>query len=303
MVFKLAKSTPVYNFSKYHHPSITVENGSTIEIETYDCYEDQIQSTDSTYESLDWDKVNPTTGPIFVRGAERGDILVVTIDAIELSDQGVMSVSPGKGVLGDQIEKFETKIIPIRNNKAIFDERLEIPLNPMVGVIGVAPYADPVSNGTPGSHGGNMDNKMITTGTTLYFPVATDGALFALGDLHAAMGDGEVSVTGIEIAGKVTVTFDIIKQVALANPLLETVDKIATIASARTLDEAVKISVADMAKLLQGKINLSFSELTMLFSAVGQTEICQVVDPLMTARFVLPKWVLASYGVESFLGE
>ncbi|MCM3160660.1 acetamidase/formamidase family protein [Metabacillus litoralis] len=294
------RSQPIYAFSKEHSPISNINSGETVIIETYDCFENQITSADSTYESLDWSKVNPATGPVYVEGAEVGDILEVTIDDIKLEDQGVMAVSPGMGVLGEKITNFEAKLIPIENGKAIFNENIHIPLNPMIGVIGVAPQGEPISCGTPGSHGGNMDNKMITKGTTLYFPVFQQGALFALGDLHAAMGDGEICVTGIEIAGQVTVTLKVIKGKSLYNPVLETDEFIGTIASAKTIDEAVKLSVEDMVELLQDKLNLPLSELTMLLSAVGQTEICQVVDPLMTTRFLVPKWVLEKNNVSLF---
>lgn len=294
------RSQPIYAFSKEHAPILNVKSGETVIIETYDCFENQITSADSTYESLDWSKVNPATGPVYVEGAEVGDILEVTIDDIKLEDQGVMAVSPGMGVLGEKITKFEAKLIPVENGKAIFNENIHIPLNPMIGVIGVAPQGEPISCGTPGSHGGNMDNKMITKGTTLYFPVFQQGALFALGDLHAAMGDGEVCVTGIEIAGQVTVTIKVIKGKSLSNPVLETEECIGTIASAKTIDEAVKMSVEDMVELLHDKLDLPLSELTMLLSAVGQTQICQVVDPLMTTRFLVPKWVLAKNNISLF---
>ena len=294
------RSQPIYAFSKEHAPILNVKSGETVIIETNDCFENQITLADSTYESLDWSKVNPATGPVYVEGAEVGDILEVTIDDIKLEDQGVMAVSPGMGVLGERITKFEAKLIPIENGKAIFNENIHLPLNPMIGVIGVAPQGEPISCGTPGSHGGNMDNKMITKGTTLYFPVFQQGALFALGDLHAAMGDGEVCVTGIEIAGQVTVTIKVIKGKSLSNPVLETEEFIGTIASAKTIDEAVKMSVEDMVELLQSKLDLPLSELTMLLSAVGQTQICQVVDPLMTTRFLVPKWVLEKNNVSLF---
>ncbi|MFD2215598.1 acetamidase/formamidase family protein [Metabacillus endolithicus] len=294
------RSQPIYAFSKEHSPILNMKSGETVIIETYDCFENQITSANSTYESLDWSKVNPATGPVYVEGAEVGDILEVTIDDIKLEDQGVMAVSPGMGVLGEKITKFEAKLIPVENGKAIFNENIHIPLNPMIGVIGVAPQGEPISCGTPGSHGGNMDNKMITKGTTLYFPVFQQGALFALGDLHAAMGDGEVCVTGIEIAGQVTVTIKVIKGKSLRNPVLETEEFIGTIASAKTIDEAVKVSVEDMVELLQDKTRLPLSELTMILSAVGQTQICQVVDPLMTTRFLVPKWVLEKNNVSLF---
>ena len=114
------RSQPIYDFSKEHSPILNINSGETVIIETYDCFENQITSADSTYESLDWGKVNPATGPVYVEGAEVGDILEVTIDDIKLEDQGVMAVSPGMGVLGEKITNFEAKLIPIENGKAIF---------------------------------------------------------------------------------------------------------------------------------------------------------------------------------------
>lgn len=289
----------IYAFSKDNEPVMRVASGTTVEIETYDCFTNQLKTTDQ-FQSLDWDQINPATGPIYVEGAEPGDILAVKIENIELAAEGVMAVGPGLGVLGKRMEKYEAKPIPIRDGYAIFNDDIHIPLNPMIGVIGVAPAGEPVSCGTPGDHGGNMDNKMITTGVTLYFPVFVSGALFALGDLHAAMGDGEIGVSGIEIPAKVTVTLEVKKGKSIPSPMLENDFAIVTIASAATLDEAVSRSVEQMADFLAPQVSLPFSELTMLLSAVGQTQICQVVDPLMTARFVVPKSILKNLSVSTF---
>lgn len=168
----------------------------------------------------------------------------------------------------------------------------------MIGVIGVAPEGEGVNCGTPGAHGGNMDNKMVAEGATLYFPVFTEGALFGLGDLHAAMGDGEVSVSGVEVPGEVTVTLEVIKGEALAHPMLENDEVFTQIVSAETLDEAAKLAASEMIERVTKKSGLPLSEVTMLMSAVGQSEICQIVDPLMTARFVVPKWLLKELDVE-----
>lgn len=202
----------VYDFNKNHRPIKSVTSGTTIEIETYDCFKNQISSEETVLTELDWNEINPATGPIFVEGAMPGDVLRVKIEKLDIAEQGVMVVEPNQGVMGHRISKMEAKIIPIMNGKAIFNE-IEIPLNPMIGVIGVAPEGEGVNCGTPGPHGGNMDNKMITEGATLYFPVFVEGALFGLGDLHAAMGDGEISVSGIEVPGRVTITLDVLKEV------------------------------------------------------------------------------------------
>lgn len=281
----------IYAFSGKHEPILRVASGSRLTIETYDCFTNQIQAETTAVEAIDWNQINPATGPIYVEGAMPGDALKVKIELIELADRGVMATGPGLGVMGHRIEKFTVKLIPIENGQAIFNQ-VKIPLNPMIGVIGVAPAEGEVSCGTPGSHGGNMDNTMITEGATLYFPVGVEGALFGLGDLHAAMGDGEVGVSGIEIPGRVTVTLEVIKGLAIAHPFLENDEAVVSIVSAPTLDEAVKTAVEQMVDRLLPTTGLSLAELTMLMSAVGQTQICQVVDPLMTARFVVPKSIL-----------
>ncbi|CAG9623199.1 acetamidase/formamidase family protein [Sutcliffiella rhizosphaerae] len=283
----------IYDFNKNHKPVLSVPSGSTLEIETFDCFQNQIQSEDTEITGIDWNRVNPATGPVYIEEAMPGDVLKVKIEKLEIGNQGVMVVGPNLGVMGHRIEKMESKIIPIREGKAIFNE-IEIPLNPMIGVIGVAPDGEGISCGTPDSHGGNMDNKMVTEGATLYFPVFTEGALFATGDFHAAMGDGEISVSGIEVPGKVTLTLEVLKNENLEHPMLENEEVVTTIVSAKTLDEAAKKATEVMIDRVVDNTGMSLSETTMLMSAVGQLEVCQIVDPLVTARFAVPKKIFVS---------
>ena len=282
----------IYEFNETNQPIATVASGSMVRIETYDCFKNQIDSEDMELTNLDWDQINPATGPIFVEDAKPGDVLKVKIHSIEIDSQGVMLVGPNLGVMGHQIDKLSAKILPIENDKILFNELL-LPLNKMIGVIGVAPSGQGVNCGTPGAHGGNMDNKMVTEGATLYFPVAVEGALFGLGDFHAAMGDGEVSVSGVEVAGAATVTLEVMKGQHLEQPMLENAESFTQIASAMTLDEASKMATQLMINRLVERTDMNVSEVTMLMSAVGQLEICQVVDPLVTVRFVVPKWLLS----------
>ena len=241
--------------------------------------------------AINWDQINPATGPVYVEGAMPGDVLKVKIEKIEIGEQGVMVVGPELGIMGHRIEEMASKILPIKNDKVLFND-IELPINKMIGVIGVAPEGVGVNCGTPGAHGGNMDNKMITEGATLYFPVFVEGALFSLGDFHAAMGDGEVSVSGVEVSGAATVTLEVIKGETLRHPMLENDEVFTQIVSAETVDEAAKLATIEMIERIVEKSDLPISEVTMLMSAVGQSEICQIVDPLMTARFVVPKWLL-----------
>ncbi|MFD1206585.1 acetamidase/formamidase family protein [Sporosarcina contaminans] len=281
----------IYDFNKTHEPIRKVQSGSTVTIQTYDCFQNQIQSPDTEVAAIDWDKINPATGPLYVEGAMPGDVLKVQIERIDIGQQGVMVVGPELGVMGHALTKMESKVVPITDEHVLFND-LRIPLNKMIGVIGVAPEGEGINCGTPGAHGGNMDNKMVTEGATLYFPVFAKGALFALGDLHAAMGDGEVSVSGVEVAGEVTVTLTVLKDVSLRHPMLENANAFTQIVSAPTLDEAAKTAATEMIERIVEKSALPVSEVTMLMSAIGQSEICQIVDPLMTARFVVPKWAL-----------
>ncbi|MFD1030037.1 acetamidase/formamidase family protein [Metaplanococcus flavidus] len=302
-MYKLSTNDVIYSFSSINPPVLRVQSGDTVAIDTFDCFTDQIQRADQEVSAIDWDRINPATGPIYIEGAAAGDLLKVTIDDLEIGNQGVMVTGPDLGVMGHRMEKMEAKIVPIEDGKALFNEKLHLPLNPMIGVIGVAPEGKAVSCGTPGAHGGNMDTKQITKGATLYFPVFAEGALFALGDFHAAMGDGEISVSGIEVPGRATVTLEVIKGFHSKYPVLANKDGVSLLVSAMTLDEAVKIAAEEMIDLLLPFTDLSVSEMTMLMSAAGEAQISQVVDPLVTVRFFVPQHVLDALDIRLFSHE
>jgi amidase len=287
-MLKISKENCVHKMSKDNPPVATVESGSKIEFSMYDALRNQITSDEQSLNELNWDVLNPATGPVYVSGAKVGDVLKVTIKSIEVVSRGVVAVIPNAGLLGDKITASEVKIIPIEDGFAKFND-ISIPIRPMIGVIGVAPAGEPIPTGTPDSHGGNMDNKLITAGTTLYFPVFVDGALLAMGDLHAVMGDGEIIVTGVEIAGKVTVVVEVIKGHTISNPIHETDTHFYTIGSALDLLDAVKIATEDMHAIVMKQLDLSFNEAGMLLSLIGDAQIAQVVDPLLTARFGVSK--------------
>lgn len=191
----------LYAFSSALDPVLTVPSGETVRICTKDCFGNQLAGPEDELDEIDWDAINPATGPIYVEGAVVGGALKVSIDAIEFDGHACSCTGKDEGVYGDRLDGWSTRFYRIEDGELIWDENVRIPLNPMIGVIGVAPAGEPVNCGTPGAHGGNMDNTAITEGATLYFPVEADGALFGLGDMHAVMGDGEVSVSGAEADG------------------------------------------------------------------------------------------------------
>ncbi|HHV96849.1 MAG TPA: acetamidase [Clostridiaceae bacterium] len=292
MEYKLSNQYNIYKFSKENPVALYVDSGSTICIETMDCFANQIQSETDVLENIDLERVNPATGPIYVRDAYPGDILKVSIEDITVNKKGVMLTGKNLGVLGEELTDTHLKIVPIIDDKIIFNSNIKIPVNPMIGVIGVAPEIGECYCGVSGPHGGNMDNTMISVGSTLYLPIFVEGALFALGDLHAAMGDGEIGVSGVEVAGSVKVKLEVIKGFRLRNPLLENNEFFSTIASSKNLDSAVELAIKDMAEFLKERMNLPLHEIVMLMSALGSTQICKVIEPTRAARFLMPRWII-----------
>jgi amidase len=168
----------------------------------------------------------------------------------------------------------------------------------MIGVIGVAPAETPVPNGTPGMHGGNMDCTLIGEGASLYLTAGVDGALFGAGDLHAAMGDGEIVVCGAETEGEVRFRAQKADLPGLPTPFVENEEVVATIYSADTIDEAVQGAIHRMADFLTGIAKMPLNDAGMLMSVAGALKFCQIVDPKKTVRFEFPKRVLKEYGFE-----
>lgn len=285
-----------YAFDKTLEPAMVVPSGTTVRVRTKDCFGNQIQKPEDELDGIDWDHTNPATGPIFVEGAVPGGALMVSIDAIEFDNKSVSCTGENEGVCGDRFNAWSTQVCEIDGDELVWDERLRIPLRPMIGVIGVAPEGDPINCGTPGSHGGNMDNMAITAGATLYFPVFADGALFGCGDMHAVMGDGEISVSGAEAAGWATVTLTAMPELKLVDPLIENATHFGVIASAETLDAAADRAVHEMVDLICDRTAEDPDKVVMLLSLVGDVQVCQMVDPEKTIRFMVPKYVLDSLG-------
>ena len=285
-----------YAFDKTLEPAMVVPSGTTVRVRTKDCFGNQIQKPEDELDGIDWDHTNPATGPIFVEGAVPGGALKVSVGAIEFDNKSVSCTGENEGVCGDRFNAWSTQVCEIDGDELVWDERLRIPLRPMIGVIGVAPEGDPINCGTPGSHGGNMDNTAITAGATLYFPVFADGALFGCGDMHAVMGDGEISVSGAEAAGWATVTLTAMPELKLVDPLIENATHFGVIASAETLDAAADRAVHEMVDLICDRTAEDPDKVVMLLSLVGDVQVCQMVDPEKTIRFMVPKSVLDSLG-------
>lgn len=292
----IPSSRVVYTMSPGHAPAARCASGDTLCFQTLDCFGGQITSPDQRLGGLDWDHINPATGPLYVEGARPGDVLKVEILDIALADHGVMTDAPNEGVIGAALTEEATRLLPIREGRAVLNEKLSFPICPMIGVIGTAPAEGAVPTGTPGPHGGNMDCKRIGAGAVLYLPVAVEGALLAMGDLHAAMGDGEVVVCGVEIAGQVTVRVTVLKDCPLPTPFLVTERAFMTISSAPTLNDAAADATLRMRDFLFRRVGLEEHDAGMVLSIAGDVRVCQMVDPQVTCRMEVPLAVAQSCG-------
>jgi amidase len=298
MTIKVTRDKLFFAFEPKLDPAVRAGQGDEILLETHDCFEGQIQRPQDLVDKLDWDHVNPATGPVYIEGAMPGDILRVDLLEVKVGEQASMVTIPGEGALGDVITQMETAILKVEDNEIIFKNKLRIPKKPMIGVIGVAPESGSVPNGTPGPHGGNLDCTLMCQGNSAYFTVGVEGALFGAGDFHAAMGDGEIVVCGAEISGELRFRARVVDLKGLPTPFVQTPEVLATIYSAATIDEAANGAIHRMAQFLTDFAKISLNDAGMLMSLVGQLKFCQVVDPLKTVRFEFPKWVLAEYGFE-----
>ncbi|MBS3933005.1 MAG: acetamidase/formamidase family protein [Truepera sp.] len=191
-----------FTWDTRHQPLLTIESGDTVVVWTRDVSDNQITpaSTAAVITNLDWNRVYPLCGPIEVHGAEPGDTLAVEVLDIHTQGWGWTGIIPGFGLLAERFSEPYLRIFDLTGGDVAFlREDIAIPIEPFFGTMGVCPAgAQAQAVMPPGRFGGNLDTRQLTRGTTLYLPVQERGALFSCGDAHAAQGDGEVCVTGIE---------------------------------------------------------------------------------------------------------
>lgn len=296
-IIQIDASHHVYHMDRSHPPAITVESGDRLRVLTMDCYNDQVTPDPASHGRIDQPHYNPATGPIGVHKAAPGDVLCVEVEAIDVRPYGIVTVRPQGGGARTKMGVQRVSVPQVTQQGVQLDAGALLPVRPMIGVIGVAPSGDPVSTEIPGDHGGNMDVKEIGPGTRVYLPVQVTGALLALGDVHALMGDGELSGTGVEVAASVHLRVELHAQVhtraTLRRPLVETPDRWIFVASAPTLDEAVGLAVDDAVDALARLSGAERARAYMWVGLLGDLGVAQVVNPWKTAKVSFRKDDLA----------
>jgi acetamidase/formamidase len=291
-------------------PVLTAAPGDTVAFEVLDASGGQLRpgATTEDVTRLDPQLVNPTAGPVAVEGAEPGDALVVTIEHLAPSGWGWTALIPGFGLLADDFPEpalLTWDYDPTLASPAMLGRAARIPLRPFPGTIGVAPAEpgrhDPIP---PRRVGGNLDTRDLAAGTRLWLPVEVEGALFSVGDTHAAQGDGEVCGTAIESAVDVALTFEVVKGAAPAFPRFTTPGPVTrhldadgylvTTGVGPDLVEGARAAVRSMIELLGREHDLDPEDAYMLCSVCADLRITEVVDaPNWVVALYLPRLVLA----------
>jgi amidase len=286
-VRRIDRSAVVFEYSSASPPCAHIERGETVVVETQWAFGDHDVKQGDKLSDLDTSKCDPLTGPLFVDGAQPGDTLAVQILDIELVGQGGQGIIPGLGVL--PWDDLPVHMFTPVNGEIEWLRGIRIPIRPNLGCIGVAPAGDPIPSIWPGDHGGNTDNRYCCAGSTVYFPVWHEGALLVMGDCHQMQGDGELCGVAPETASDVTLRCDVIKGGGLQRPQILSESLFMTVASAPTLEEAIRLATADFIDVLVDEKGFTRDEAYLLTAVEAHAEICQVVDPLMTARITMDR--------------
>lgn len=297
------RSSHHFGWNRDFAPTLTATSGATIHFECSDSSAGQLdaQSTVQSVVDLDFGKINPVTGPVFVEGAAPGDVLKVTLHKFIPSGIGWTANIPGFGLLADQFKEPALHIWtydPATMAPSLYGPGGKVPLKPFAGTIGLA-MAEPGLHSIvpPRRVGGNMDIRDLSEGTTLYLPVEVEGALFSIGDTHAAQGDGEVCGTAIESRMDVELTLEVIKGRPLASPRFTTPGPVTrhldaagyevTTGIGPDLMTGAREAVMRMIDLLSAEHGLNPVDAYMLCSVSADLRISEIVD--------MPNWVVSLY--------
>jgi amidase len=292
--YQVKPSELKYTYAASYQPVARLRSGDILETNTVDCFGNAIKKPGDTLSMATGD--NPLTGPFFIEGAEPGDTLSIKILELEVdSNQGIGALAPGFGAINSTNytpminppipEKIWFYPIDHATNSATFhalDSKFTVsfPLHPFFGCIGVAPAGGEArSSVVPEAFGGNMDSPEASVGNTVYFPVNVPGAMLFLGDGHAAMGDGEIAGTALEVPLRSRVQVNVIKGQKINWPRFENDEYIMTVGAYRPLDDALRIAFTELVGWIHKDYGLSELDTYELLSKVGEIHLNEMVDP------------------------
>ena len=278
MVLRLSSNFRIFSFSAKHRPALKVNPNSIILFEVRDATDGQLNlyaEEPLNLEAIDRSRVNPATGPVWIEGALPGQTLEVDILDVKVGD---------RGHIGRKVLKIVNGFIEMGS--------IRIPVKPVIGVIGVAPPQGEITTKDLGDYGGNLDTPDITIGSKVFLPIGVEGALLAMGDVHAAQGDGEVSGQGLEIPAEIKVKVKLHEGYVLNKVLVETESDLIVLASSETIDKAVDEALNAAKIILKKALDISDREALELLSLTSDLGIAQIVNPKKTVKVKIPKNII-----------
>ncbi|WP_398469265.1 acetamidase/formamidase family protein [Tardiphaga sp.] len=295
-----------YVYGPYAKPVLTVDPGAVISAETHDAFEGKIKhETDKPSEILNFPYLNPQNGPIYVNGAEKGDVLAVYIKSIVprgpqpvgttclITEFGGLVATGDTALLNPPLPEKVKKLEVTVEGGVKWSDKITLPYDPFIGTIGVSPEIEAISSLQPDYYGGNMDLPDVGVGAVIYLPVNTPGALLYLGDCHACQGDGELCGVALEHPTVTTVQVDLIKNWSFKWPRLETDKFIMTIGSARPMEDASRIAYRELIRWMAADYGFDETEAYMLLTQCGRVRLGNMVDPKYTLGASILKTYLA----------
>ncbi len=279
----------VYNFSSNNPPVDSLEAGETLVIEVNDVFNGQL-NRNNKIEEINYDKVNPVTGPFYIHQGIPNTMLQIDILNITLDDKGYGAIVNNLGPLGDKISKSEVFNYTLENTVAKA-ENFNLIMNPFVSIIGVASQVKGYPTGVPYNHGGKMDCPHLGMGASIYLPIQVKGAYLALGGIKGLQGFGQLAGTGIECSGEVKIKIDVSNKFFLNFPIIKKEKNIKFVFSDITFEKALERGTYETTKFLSQQLNLSFAKAYHLLSVIGNIEIYQLVNPHVSLGISMPSYI------------
>ncbi|HEU4807759.1 MAG TPA: acetamidase/formamidase family protein [Homoserinimonas sp.] len=263
-------------------PLLTVAQGERFVVET-----PSILSRPGFEEADDFSPFSiPVTGPVQIEGVKPGDLVRIDIHKIGIADRGAMLTLPGRGGFSGEFRPYG-HTVDIRDGLVHFDEDITIPVRPMIGKLGLAPANATPSSSTVGSFGGNMDCKDLIEGSTIFIRSQVAGGFLFVGDLHAAQGDGECSLTAVEVEGSVVMSCRVVGPSAHPRPVILSDGHVITMGDGDDLDEAARLALDDMLSLVQSDRGWAREKSAMLLSAAADVSVSQLVNARASVKVSL----------------
>lgn len=288
----LFENKVIYSFSENNSPIETIDVGETVIIEVNDTFNNQLSPLRKV-EELNFEKLNPATGPFYVHQALPKTMLKVRIHEINLDNRGVGAIIKGLGVLGGKVQKNYVFEYEIKDNYILIGDK-KIKSLPFISIIGVCPNESSYPCGVPHNHGGKLDCPHIREKNIIYLPVNKKGAYLSLGGIKASQGYGELGGTGVECSGEVKFTVDVTNKFYMNLPIVLTESNVIFLYSEKDFEVALERLSNEVACFLMEQLNISFNEAYHYLSIIGSLEIYQLVNPNITIGLSIPRYFISN---------